>query len=98
MMTSRSVLIPLYLRTAFWATILQFQPCQPQVAPLETAAPSFGCRTIPIHVGYLKGSYGTVALDTTMAVIMLSITPIIILYLFCQKHIIKDVAAGAVKG
>ena len=55
-------------------------------------------RTIPIHVQYLKGSYGTVDLGTTMAVIMLSILPIIILYLFCQKHIIKGVAAGAVKG
>ena len=55
-------------------------------------------RTIPIHVDYLKGSYGTVDLGATMAVIMVSILPIIILYLFCQKHIIKGVAAGAVKG
>ena len=55
-------------------------------------------RTIPIHVQYLKGSYGTVDLGATMAVIMLSIIPIIIVYLFCQKHIIKGVAAGAVKG
>ena len=55
-------------------------------------------RTIPIHVQYLKGSYGTVDLGATMAVIMISILPIIILYLFCQKHIIKGVAAGAVKG
>ena len=54
--------------------------------------------TIPIHVQYLKGSYGTVDLGATMAVIMLSIIPIIIVYIFCQKHIIKGVAAGAVKG
>ena len=54
--------------------------------------------TIPIHVQYLKGSYGTVDLGATMAVIMLSIIPIIIVYLLCQKHIIKGVAAGAVKG
>jgi raffinose/stachyose/melibiose transport system permease protein len=54
--------------------------------------------TIPIHVQYLKGSYGTVDLGATMAVIMLSIIPIIIVYLICQKHIIKGVAAGAVKG
>ena len=54
--------------------------------------------TIPIHVQYLKGSYGTVDLGATMAVIMLSIIPIIIAYAFCQKHIIKGVAAGAVKG
>ena len=54
--------------------------------------------TIPIHVQYLKGSYGSVDLGATMAIIMLSIIPIIIVYLFCQKHIIKGVAAGAVKG
>ena len=55
-------------------------------------------RTLPIHVQYLKGSYGTVDLGATMAIIMLSILPIIIVYLLCQKHIIKGVAAGAVKG
>jgi len=54
--------------------------------------------TISIHVQYLKGSYGAVDMGATMAVIMLSIIPIIIVYLFCQKHIIKGVAAGAVKG
>ena len=54
--------------------------------------------TIPIHVQYLKGSYGTVDLGATMAVIMLSIIPIIVVYAFAQKHIIKGVAAGAVKG
>ena len=42
--------------------------------------------TIPIHVQYLKGSYGTVDLGATMAVIMLSIIPIIIVYLFCQRQ------------
>lgn len=54
--------------------------------------------TIPILVQYLKGSYGSVDLGATMAVIMLSIIPTIIVYIFCQKHIIKGVAAGAVKG
>ena len=54
--------------------------------------------TIPIHVQYLKGSYGTVDLGATMGVIMLSIIPIIVVYMFAQKHIIKGVAAGAVKG
>ena len=54
--------------------------------------------TIPIHVQYLKGSYGVVDLGATMAVIMMAIIPIIVLYIFCQKHIIKGIAAGAVKG
>ena len=55
-------------------------------------------RTLPIHIQYLKGSYGTVDLGATMALILLSIIPVIVFYLACQKHIIKGVAAGAVKG
>ena len=55
-------------------------------------------RTLPIHIQYLKGSYGTVDLGATMALILLSIVPVIVFYLTCQKHIIKGVAAGAVKG
>ena len=54
--------------------------------------------TIPIHIQYLKGSFGTVDMGATMALIMLSIIPVIVFYLTCQKHIIKGVAAGAVKG
>ena len=55
-------------------------------------------RTIPIHIQYLKGSYGTVDMGATMALILLSIVPVIIFYITCQKYIIKGVAAGAVKG
>lgn len=54
--------------------------------------------TIPIHIQYLKGSYGSVDMGATMALIMLSIVPVIVFYLTCQKHIIKGVASGAVKG
>ena len=53
--------------------------------------------TIPVHIQFLKGSYGTVDLGATMALISLSIIPVIVFYLTCQKHIIKVVAAGAVK-
>ncbi len=55
-------------------------------------------RTIPIHIQYLKGSYGRVDFGATMALIFMSIVPIIAVYLMCQKYIIKGVAAGAVKG
>lgn len=55
-------------------------------------------RTIPIHIQYLQGSYGAVDLGATMALILMSIVPVILFYLLCQKHIIKGVAAGAVKG
>ncbi len=54
--------------------------------------------TIPIVIQHLKGSYGQVDMGATMALILLSILPVIIFYLCCQKHIIKGVAAGAVKG
>jgi len=55
-------------------------------------------KTIPIHIQYLQGSYGHVDLGAVMALIMMSILPVIIFYLSCQKHIIKGVVAGAVKG
>ena len=55
-------------------------------------------RTIPIHIQYLKGSYGSVDMGATMALILMSIVPVVIFYLCCQKYIIKGVAAGTVKG
>lgn len=55
-------------------------------------------RTIPIHIQYLKGSYGQVDLGATMALIFMSIVPVVVFYLIFQKQIIKGVAAGAVKG
>lgn len=54
-------------------------------------------RTIPIHIQYLQGSYGTVDMGATMAVIVLCLLPIIIMYVLFQKHIIKGVVDGAVK-
>ena len=55
-------------------------------------------KTIPIAVQYLKGGYGSVDMGAMMAMLVLAILPIIIFYLCCQKHIIKGVAVGAVKG
>lgn len=55
-------------------------------------------KTIPMLIQYFKGSYGRVEMGPMMACIMLTIIPIIIVYLLGQKHIIKGVAAGAVKG
>ena len=54
--------------------------------------------TIPILIQYFRGSYGKVEMGPMMASIMMTILPIIIVYLFCQKYIIKGVMAGAVKG
>lgn len=55
-------------------------------------------KTVPIVIQYLKSGYGKVEMGAIMACIVLAITPIIILYLVCQKHIIEGVVAGAVKG
>lgn len=55
-------------------------------------------KTIPIHIQYLQGSYGHVDLGAVMALITLSIIPIVIFYITCQKHIISGITAGAVKG
>ncbi|MBR4100188.1 MAG: carbohydrate ABC transporter permease [Clostridia bacterium] len=55
-------------------------------------------KTIPIAIQYLKGGYGSVDMGAMMAMLVLSIIPVVVFYLFCQKYIIKGVAAGAVKG
>ena len=54
--------------------------------------------TVPILIQYFKGSFGRVEMGPMMACIMLTVLPIIIVYLICQKYIIKGVVAGAVKG
>jgi len=54
--------------------------------------------TIPILIQYFKGSYGRVEMGPMMACILLTVLPVIVVYIFCQKYIIKGVAAGAVKG
>lgn len=54
--------------------------------------------TIPILIQYFRGSFGRVEMGPMMACILLTVLPVVILYIFCQKYIIKGVAAGAVKG
>lgn len=55
-------------------------------------------RTIPMAIQYFRGSYGRVEMAPMMACIMITVLPIIIMYLLCQKYIIDGVIAGAVKG
>lgn len=55
-------------------------------------------KTIPMLIQYFRGSYGRVEMGPMMACIMLTIIPIIVIYLSGQKYIIKGVASGAVKG
>ena len=98
------------IRTFFMVVLPMLKPTLISVAILETmwvwndyllpylVLDRTEYMTIPILVQYLKGSYGTVDLGATMAIITMSIIPIIIMYMFCQKHIITGGAAGAVKG
>ena len=55
-------------------------------------------RTIPIHMQFLNGSYGQSDHGAIMALVVLSILPIVIFYFACQKYIIEGVVSGAVKG
>ena len=98
------------LRTYFSVVLPMLRPTMISVAILEImwvwndyllpylVLDSTKYKTIPIHIQYLQGSYGHVDLGAMMALIMLSILPIIIFYLCCQKYIIAGVTAGAVKG
>ena len=55
-------------------------------------------KTISIAIQYSKGGYGSIDMGAMMGVLVLSIIPIIVFYLFCQRYIIEGVVAGAVKG
>lgn len=55
-------------------------------------------KTISIIIQYMKGGYGRVDMGAIMAALILAVIPVVIFYLLAQKHIIKGVAAGAVKG
>jgi raffinose/stachyose/melibiose transport system permease protein len=55
-------------------------------------------KTIPIAIQYLRGGYGAVDWGSMMAMLVLALLPVIVFYAICQKHIIKGVLAGAVKG
>lgn len=56
-------------------------------------------KTLPVAIqGVLTGSYGGRDMGALMAMLVLTILPIILFYLTCQKYIIEGVVAGAVKG
>ena len=55
-------------------------------------------RTIPIQIQYLNAGYGLKDIGAMMAMVIISIIPIVIFYLFAQKSIIRGIVAGAVKG
>ena len=98
------------LRTFFQVVLPIMKPTFVSVAILETMwiwndfllpyktldIKSF--KTIPIHIQYLNQGFGHQDTTVLMALIILSILPIIVFYFACQKYIIEGVVAGAVKG
>lgn len=97
------------MQTYFRVVVPMLKPTMVTIAILETmwvwndyllpklVLPSH-IKTIPIAIDACTGSYGTKQLGWLMAMLVVAIIPIIIFYLTCQKHIIKGIAAGAVKG
>lgn len=55
-------------------------------------------KTIPVVVQMLVGSNGNKDMGAMMAMLVLAMVPVIVFYLTMQKHIVKSVTAGAVKG
>jgi raffinose/stachyose/melibiose transport system permease protein len=55
-------------------------------------------RTLSIAVQYLQGGYGSRDMGAMMAVLVMTIVPVIVFYLTCQKYIIHGIVSGAVKG
>ena len=54
-------------------------------------------RTIPISTAKFFGQY-TISWNEAMSALVVTIIPVALFYLLCQKYIVKGVAAGAVKG
>ena len=54
-------------------------------------------KTIPLAMSLFFGQYN-IEWNMAMAALTFTIIPVVVFYLLCQKHIIKGVAAGAVKG
>ena len=92
------VVFPIMRSTAITVAILQAMwVWNDYLLPLLVIGSNYP--TIPIAVqGVLTGSYGARDMGSLMAMLVIAIIPIIIFYLACQKHIIKGVVAGAVKG
>jgi len=56
-------------------------------------------KTVPVAIQMaMQGAYGSTDYGGFMAMLVLSIIPIIVFYISTQKYIIKGAMAGAVKG
>ena len=93
------VVMPILKPTAITVSILNAMWIwNDYLLPYLVIGLSTSYKTIPVAVQYLVGSYGAKDMGAMMAILVMSIVPIIIFYLACQKYIIEGVVAGAVKG
>ena len=94
-----SVMLPILKPTAITIAILNAMWIWNDfLLPYLVIGVSTKYKTIPVVVQMLVGSNGNKDLGALMATLVLSIIPIIIFYLTCQKYIISGVVAGAIKG
>ncbi len=95
--TFRHVILPMLKSPAITIGILEIMwVWNDYLLPYLTIGTDY--RTIPIAIQYLRGGYGSVDMGAMMAMLVLAMVPVIIFYIACQKHIIRGVLAGAVKG
>lgn len=92
------VVFPLLRSTAITVAILEAMwVWNDYLLPLLVIGNKY--KTIPVAIqGVLTGSYGARDMGSLMAMLVLTILPIITFYLIGQKSIIKGVISGAVKG
>lgn len=90
------IMKPTYISVAILETMWVWND---YLLPYLVLDKTLGYETIPIAIQKaVKDSYGTVDTGVNMALLVLAILPVIVFYVLCQKHIVKGVMAGAVKG
>ncbi|MDX6394406.1 MAG: putative aldouronate transport system permease protein [Streptosporangiaceae bacterium] len=87
-----------------WFNILLFMPADSQKWPLQMVMYNYVTEGMSMAgggtsgVGQYLGSQQIAALSLQMAVVVLTLLPILIVYPFVQKHFTKGVLLGAIKG
>lgn len=93
------VVFPVLKPTAITVSILEVMWIwNDYLLPYLVIGVSTPYKTIPVVIQMLVGTNGNKDMGALMAMLVLSILPIIVFYMACQKYIIEGVVAGAVKG
>ena len=93
------IILPILKSTAITVAILNTMWIwNDYLLPYLVIGVSTPYKTIPVVIQMLVGSNGNKDLGAMMAMLVLSMLPVIVFYLTMQKHIVKGVAAGAIKG